>query len=229
MNTHLKRLLVFTGIFMICVPVGTLSHEYGHIAVAAWQGHPTTLHYASMNWEKSYQEDINQIDALYTSREEKQKAYRDYGRKVRRESLWVRMGGPLQTMLTGTIGLVLLLFRKKRIYAKGMKVPDWIAVFLSLFWMREIYNLSLGIGRGIMNKNFFSSRQWDENVINMYFNLPGGTIPIVLACLGLLVVLYVIFRIIPKEYRLVFISSGFIGGILGAYLWLSFVGPVVLP
>ena len=45
-----RKFIILTFIFILFTPIGTISHEYGHIAVAKLLGYKTTLHYASMNW-----------------------------------------------------------------------------------------------------------------------------------------------------------------------------------
>ena len=144
------------------------------------------------------------------------------------DMLAVRIGGPVQTILTGTIGFILLLFRRKKILENGMKILDWLYVFLSLFWLREVCNLTMSVASALLNgkKNYFGG---DEKNIALMLEIPKGSIAIPLAIIGLCIALFVIFKIIPKEKRLIFISSGFLGGIAGFILWLRILGPIVMP
>jgi hypothetical protein len=109
-----------------------------------------------------------------------------------------------------------------------MKILDWLYVFLSLFWLREVCNLTMSVSSALLNgkKNYFGG---DERIIATVLEIPQGGIAIPLAIIGLLIALFVIFRIIPKEQRLVFISSGFLGGIAGFILWMRILGPIVMP
>ena len=69
----------------------------------------------------------------------------------------------------------------------------------------------------------------DELYISQSLNLWSGTISLILATIGTIIAIYVVFRIIPKKIRLTFILSGFIGGIVGFILWMNIIGPKILP
>ena len=247
-SINIKSLLILSVVFILFTIIGTVSHEYGHIAVAKYFGYETTLHYGSMNYyPKGYLEDndLKELKSLtkdyvnveYDSwpEEVKEKAnefsnilQKRYWNNESKNGLYVTLGGPLQTMLTGIIGLLILFLRKEFIYKNGMKLLDWLAVFLSLFWLREVFNLVTSIGGELMSPNgtWFGG---DELHISQGLNLWNGTIPIALATIGLTISLYVIFRILPNKIRLTFILSGFIGGISGFILWMNIIGPKLLP
>ncbi len=246
--TNIKSLLILTIGFILFTVIGTISHEYGHIIVAKSFGYETTLHYGSMNYlPKGYLEDKDVIAVRYLTKDyvdieydswpidikEKTEEYNNilqkrYWNKKSNSGLLVTVGGPLQTTLTGTIGLLILIWRRKSIYKNGLKVLDWLAIFLSLFWLREIFNLVTSIGGELISPNgtWFSG---DELHISQGLNLWSGTIPLILATIGIVITIYVVFRIIPKKIRLTFILSGFIGGIVGFILWMNIIGPKILP
>ena len=246
--SNIKSLLILTIGFILFTVIGTISHEYGHIIVAKSFGYETTLHYGSMNYlPKGYLEDKDVIavrdltkdyvDIEYDSWpkdiKEKTEDYNNilqkrYWNKKSNSGLLVTVGGPLQTTLTGTIGLLILLWRRKSIYKNGLKVLDWLAIFLSLFWLREIFNLVTSIGGELISPNgtWFGG---DELYISQSLNLWSGTISLILATIGTIIAIYVVFRIIPKKIRLTFILSGFIGGIVGFILWMNIIGPKILP
>jgi|SRR5690554_7677811 hypothetical protein len=246
--SNIKSLLILTIGFILFTVIGTISHEYGHIIVAKSFGYETTLHYGSMNYlPKGYLEDKDVIavrdltkdyvDIEYDSWpkdiKEKTEEYNNilqkrYWNKKSNSGLLVTVGGPLQTTLTGTIGLLILLWRRKSIYKNGLKVLDWLAIFLSLFWLREIFNLVTSIGGELISPNgtWFGG---DELYISQSLNLWSGTISLILATIGTIIAIYVVFRIIPKKIRLTFILSGFIGGIVGFILWMNIIGPKILP
>ena len=148
--------------------------------------------------------------------------------KLESDSIKITLGGPLQTISTGLIGLILILLRKKRIKNSGVKILDWLGIFLALFWLREVFNLIHSIGFEILYNegNYFGG---DERYISEYFNLGSGTIPIILGIIGIIVSIYIVFKIIPWKFRLTFIVSGFIGGITGFILWFQFLGPILIP
>ncbi len=228
--------------------IGTISHEYGHIIVAKYFGYETKLHYGSMNYlPKGYLEDEDVIavrdltkdyvDIEYDSWPKDIKEKTEEYNNILRERYWneqsnsgllITIGGPLQTILTGTIGLLILIWRRKSIYKNGLKILDWLAIFLSLFWLREIFNLVTSIGGEIISPNgtWFGG---DELYISQGLNLWPGTIPLILATIGIVIAIYVVFKIIPKKKRLTFILSGFIGGITGFILWMNIIGPKILP
>ena len=247
-SIDIKHLIFFALGFIIFTIIGTVSHEYGHIAIAKSLGYETTLHYGSMNsYPKGYSNDKDVIafknltkdyvDVKYDSwpKELKDKAqeYKNilekrYWNEKSNNDLFITIGGTLQTTLTGTIGLLILIWRRKIICKKGMRTLDWLVVFLSLFWLREVFNLVTSIGGELIspNENWFGG---DELHISQELNLWSGTIPIILATLGIAVAIYVVFKIIPKKIRLTFILSGIIGGIMGFILWMNIIGPKILP
>lgn len=234
--------------FILCTVVGTISHEYGHIVVAKYFGYETNLYYASMDYyPKGYLEDEDYKAYVALTNEYRDLDYESWPEEVKekvtgytkrleerywneqaRNSFYVTLGGPIQTILTGMIGLSILFFRRKSIQAKGLQLLDWVAVFLGLFWLREIFNLTLSVAIEILSPD----GRWfggDEYYLSIGLRLWPGTVPILLGVLGLLVSLYIIFVVIPKHLRLTFIMSGLIGGIAGYILWIYIVGPQVLP
>lgn len=232
----IKSILIFTIAFIAFTVIGTLSHEYGHIVVAKYYGFPTTLHYGSMNYDDtSIEKKLS--DSIIKKNEDAVLNQKEYPAKEKLKALWktinfkdlmVRIGGPFQTILTGTMGLILLLFRRKKIQENGMKILDWLYVFLSLFWLREVFNLMYSVMEAILkgDKKYFGG---DEKYIAEMLEIPNGSIAIPLAIIALLIALFVVFKIIPIQNRLNFILGGFCGGILGFILWLRILGPIILP
>jgi len=235
MKIHSYYLLFFTATFIFFTIIGTLTHEYGHIIVAKYFGCETTLSYGSMTFNRSTR--YSDHESIYAENKyeiknnlpfpEKDEFLR-IRRMLRIERLLITVGGPFQTILTGLFGLFLLYIRRKSIKTVGLKFIDWLSVFLSLFLLREVFNLVNSISFGLLNGTgiYFGG---DEVVISNYFDLPTGTISIVLGVIGLTISLFVIFNIIPIKLRLTFIISGLIGGISGFVLWMKILGPMVLP
>jgi len=245
---NIKYFLTLAIVFILFTAIGTVSHEYGHIAMAKILGYQTKLHYGSMNYYpkgylkdkdvralKSLTEDYVNIDYNSWPKEikEKTKEYNNilqqrYGNENSNNGLLVTIGGPLQTIITGIIGLIILLIRRKNIYRNGLKILDWLAIFLSLFWLREVFNLVTSIGGEIISPDgtWFGG---DELFISQGLNLWSGTIPIILATLGLIISIFIVFKIVPKKIRLTFILSGFVGGLFGFILWMNIIGPKILP
>lgn len=220
---------------MLFTIIGTLSHEYGHIIIAKYFGHETELHYGSMSFEgsdkfldyesiyKEYKHEINN-DLSFPEKAE----FDSLLEKLKTEYLLILIGGPAQTILTGLFGLFLLFLRRNFIRNNGLKLIDWLLIFLSLFWLRKVFNLVGSIASGLFNGTgiYFSG---DEAKISKYLELPISTIPVILGILGLLISIFVIFRIIPIKLRLTFIIGGLIGGISGFIIWMNILGPIILP
>lgn len=230
----IKSLLILTFAFVLFTAIGTVSHEYGHIIVAKYFGYETTLHYGSMNYNSELNEKLieiyneNKTEIENNTYFDQKNEYDNGIKKLQSNGLLVTIGGPLQTTLTGTIGLIILFFRRKKIKIYGLKIIGWLAVFLSLFWLREVFNVVMSIGSEIISPNgsYFSG---DEKFISYSLNLWEGTISTILGVIGLIVSLFVIFIIIPNRMRLTFILSGLLGGIIGFILWMNLLGPKLLP
>lgn len=198
-------------------------------------GYSTNLHYGSLGFDNSK---LNrEIDSIYLRNQyaiehnleydEKEDFDRKYDKLVS-DDIKVLLGGPLQTILTGTIAFMFLLFRKNKIKRNGLRMIDWLLVFLSLFWMREIFNFITSIFAGLFFEDelFFGG---DELYISIFYNLGPGTIPIITAIIGTAISAFVIFKILPKEIQKTFIIAGLSGGIIGFGLWFYVLGPLVLP
>lgn len=235
MTISIRPLFILTFSFILFTAVGTVSHEYGHIMVARSLGYTTSLHYGSMNYENSQLND--ELENIYNEYQteiqngsdfEKKAEYESGIAKLRSDDLLVSLGGPLQTTLTGTIGLLILIWRRKKIHLNGLKTGDWLAVFLALFWLREVFNLLMSITRELISPDgtWFGG---DELHISQGLNLWPGTIPIIMGVLGMAISIYVVFVIVPKNLRLTLIISGLMGGINGFALWMNGIGPVLLP
>ena len=124
-----------------------------------------------MNYNHSYAEiQFEEIYKKYKSSIQNKEdfpekaTYQKLLKKLNDDNLFITVGGPVQTVLTGTIGFILLLFRRKEILENGMKILDWFYVFLSLFWLREVCNLVMSVSGAILfgKKNYFSG---DEKTV----------------------------------------------------------------
>ncbi|MCM8568632.1 hypothetical protein NE848_04530 [Gramella jeungdoensis] len=207
----------------------------GHIAVAEFLGYETTLHYGSMNYDNS--EISSLLDSIYIENQyaiendldfEERTVFERDMEKFYADDFLVLMGGPVQTILTGMLGLIILIFRRHRIRRSGLKIADWLAVFLSLFWLREVFNLlhSILLGFIYREEGYFGG---DERYISEFLDLHPGVVPVILGFIGLGLSMYVIFKIIPRRFQLIFILSGIIGGVGGFLLWFEVLGPVLIP
>ncbi len=228
---NIKHFIYFTFAFILFTIIGTLTHEYGHILVAKSLGYKTTLHYGSMNYNNK--EALRNLDLFYSLNEGKiksenssneKKEFKNILKENRKKGFWITVGGPTQTIITGFFGLFILSFRKKD---NSFKFMDWLAVFFSLFWLREVFNLVTGLIHGLfLNGNYFGG---DEYGISNYLGVPVGTFSIILGIIGLFISIYIVFKIIPKKIQFTFILSGLVGGLSGFYVWFLILGPKLLP
>lgn len=192
--------------FILCTIIGTVSHEFGHYIVAELMGYDATIHYGSTSFSNHV--DYRQVSSL--------------------SPILITIGGPVQTILTGTFGLVILwLIRRSFNPAIDLRLPQWFFIFLSLFWLRFPANLATWI-IGYFKSGIFGLRG-DEIGIARYFQLPTWSIVVLTAFMGFLVLTIIIFKFIPTHHRFTFILSGLVGGIAGYILWLYMIGKYILP
>ncbi|MEY4539426.1 MAG: hypothetical protein RLZZ306_1183 [Bacteroidota bacterium] len=231
MKTKFAIIIYFT--FILFTVIGTLSHEFGHFIVGRYLGSKTSIHYSSTSWGES--ELYDKIIKIYTENKDAIDAEKDFPQKRKfdilcaesyRNSFWFTFGGPFQTIFTGTTGVLLILFIRKR-HQFATKLSHWICLFLALFWLRQPINLS----SWILNKpiNGSSSFSGDEILLARDLDLPNGSIIWVTGILGSIISGFVILKFVPKDKLLTFCISGFLGGISGIILWLKILGPIILP
>jgi hypothetical protein len=231
-----KRLLtILSFAFIIATIIGTLSHEFGHYIAAKSLGYKARIHYASADWyDPGLFESIDTITSKYSKQIEEgssfpgKEKYDQVIRKYSNDNRWITIGGPLQTLLTGTIGLILLFAWKKSFKSKQKLTPrQWTLVFITLFWLRQAANLIVWFGSYLLTKKF--SYKGDEIKIAVQTGLPFWLLLIVTGVIGIIILYGVIFKFIPKPQRQTFVLSGIIGGVAGYILWLYLLGPVLLP
>lgn len=229
---HLKPFLYTLLTFIVFTIIGTLSHELGHIAVAKSLGRKTSLHYGYMLSEnvalnRIYEEHKEAIDNKQPFPQ--QDKFEALLTENRRYGILITWGGPLQTMLSGSLGLVLLYVRRRKRCSNGFAIWDWVGVMLTLFWLRPLANFVHNIIRSIyLGETLFSGRS-DEIHLSGYYHLYPGFFTILFGGLAFGIAVYVVFWIVPKPLRFTFISGGMVGGLLGYYLWLIKFGPVLMP
>jgi len=148
---------LFLAVFLAFVAftvIGTLSHEGGHYLVARGFGYSPSIHYGyMMSGENKVYEEAMAIRARHKKAitsgldyPEKER-FDELAVKAKNQGFWITLGGPLQTMLTGTIGLFLVLWRKsKKAYASSLL--DWlfIATYVILTFVPKEKILTFGIG-----------------------------------------------------------------------------------
>ena len=232
-----KRLFLYLFIgFILAVVVGTMSHECGHWLAARYYGFKDQTigynytHYGtpSSNWLRRDSILSRYISEINTgARTTGDKEYTKLQKAKKVDIFLIAAGGPIQTMLAGTFGLILLLiYRKKFAGIDSLSVPQWSMVFLALFWLREIFDLAAAV---IYFWSGHTKVGSDEFKMANILHWNQWSIFAATSVISLLVLFVVAFRFVPSKQRLTFIIAGFTGGLTGAYLWLVLLGPKLMP
>jgi hypothetical protein len=231
----LTTLLVLTVIAFTAI--GTVSHEYGHAFVSRMYGLNAEVHFAFTTYPAP--KDIPGERQMFRIAREHEAEVRA-GHAFPGDTLYYRLekeaetrtrnviwGGPAQTMLTGTLGLLLIGSRWRRFRNAARLTPgQWLLIFLTLFWLRQPANLITGAGSRIITgeTTFFD----DESRLAYSYGLPEATILIITTMLAA-AVCTVVYRAIPRAQRGSFLLAFIIGAPLGFVIWLSLLGPVLMP
>lgn len=220
---------------MLSTVAGTVSHEFGHYAIAKYLGYSLTIGYDHTHWDDSKNQPF--IDSVFLKHPDELEVNHDFPKKSKfqeiqnkkmQDAFWITLAGPIQTISTGTVGFLLLLTQRKKIKkAKTIKIYQWFYIFLSLFWLRQLANVFLWTIGYFINGNL--SENGDEVKLAIFLNLPKESIIVSTAIVALPVLSFVIFKIIPADKRITFISAGFFGGIFGYLSWLVWFGPIIMP
>lgn len=231
---QIRLFFLLSAGFILFTIIGTLSHEFGHYIVAKMLGYNTGIHYGYTTLQKGEDEEIKKINV---KRHREIYLKKDYPEKPQYEALVISsdkkeriilMGGPLQTMITGTLGLILILVYRRNFYsATTLNARQWLLIFISLFWLRQVANFA-----GTLIISFLTGKkdfESDEVLLANYFDLNFLSLSAITGIIGLAVSCFVIFNFIPVTQRKTFIAAGFTGGITGFILWLYILGPIVLP
>ncbi len=231
---HLKPFVYLTLIFIAMTAIGTVTHELGHYTIAKSIGREVSIHYGSVSLQNDslygyfndtfhkYSYEIkNKID--FPGKEK----YFNSIKKFQRENFLITLGGPLQTILTGTIGFFFLLLNRKK-YVKVNRITPlgWILIFLSLFWLRQIANICTSVFSYILKGKV--PLNGDETKMAIYLKINTWSIEVITGLLAMIVLL-IILKIIPKRLLVTFILAGCVGGVLGFYLWLVKFGKYIMP
>ena len=229
-----KLLFYLVLAFMLATVVGTVSHELGHYTAARLLGYEAHINYRSTL--PDYSPDYDQIMDIRKKYSKEIKEGSDYpdkklfsalNTKIFKADFLIRLAGPLQTVLTGSIGLFVLLFYRKRFFnGDNVTSTAWCFVFLSLFWLREPANFCMAIIRTLLSGS--PTGNGDEIMLTYYLDWPLWSILSPLAVIGV-GVLGLVLYLLPKQTRITFMLSGLLGGTLGFGLWFFVVGKMVMP
>lgn len=226
--------------FIIATIIGTLSHEAAHLYAAKYYGLEPELHYASVSYGNTEPYILREFDSVYEANKAKilskepspeKEAFIKYrektGKEIRKVYFNITLAGPLQTILTGTLGVVLLWLHRKKIDTRNyLKFSEWLFVLLAFFWSRQLANSLIGVFYYLNGKDNSGS---DEGYIASHLDITHWIIDIPGAILATIVILYVVFRILPIQHRFTFLVAGLAGSVMGWIVWMEAFGPVILP
>lgn len=209
----------FTVYFALFTVIGTLSHELGHIAVAKVLGYETQLHFGCMSYNCPGFWDHDVVPRDIAECQENIPA---------KHRLWIKIGGPAQTLLVGMIGLVMVARRSFIRNLRGYTLTDWLSVFFSLFWLREVFNAAHGIVSELIapNGTWFGG---DEVHISKMLGWHPYALSITLGLIGLIVAYYIFFRVVQAHLRFTILAAGIAGSTAGFIGWFYMLGPWLLP
>jgi FtsH-binding integral membrane protein len=229
-----KLSIYLTLTFILMTVVGTLTHEFGHYSVSKILGYEASINYqSSSHWDDDLNEYLKDTYEKYSNEiksdidfPEKEK-YQKVIQKYQSDNFWIVLGGPLETILTGSIGFMLfLVFRKRFITSDNVHFIGWTLMFISLFWLRQVANLFMAVMSLLLKGE--PSQRGDEMRLANHLDINIWTIQLVTGLLGLSI-LAIVLRFLPKTLIMTFLISGLIGGILGYYLWLIKFGQYIMP
>ena len=221
--------------FIFATIFGTLSHECGHYVVAKHFGYNASIHYKFTNWEDSQNEKF--IDSLFSKYQMEIVSNKDFPLKDKfnkiltkknTNSFWITLGGPMATMLTGSMGLLFLFLFQNSF--KNLERPhffQWVLIFSSLFWLRPTANFFINLTTYLKSGQLNYSS--DEVKIAYHLDFPHWSISFLTGIVGILVLALIIFKFIPKRIRMTFVLAGFLGGVSGYLFWLNLFGKYILP
>ena len=200
-----KLLLLLIIVFIFTTIIGTVSHECGHFIGAKIIGFNAKVHYGYTSI--IYDGDLRGKDQF--------------------DRFVFTLGGPVQTMFTGTVGLMLLFVFQKNNPISSINLKQWFFIFLSLFWLRQTANFATWIIGYLVNDKL--SLRGDEIKLAQYLQLPLWSIILPTALVGCIVAIIVIFKFVPLHQRFTFVVAGLIGGFSGYILCLEIFGKMIMP
>jgi hypothetical protein len=231
----MKLFFSLVATFILFTIIGILTHELGHYGAAKYLGLSPTLHYQSVTLALSNNDiELDKILGLYQKEIDAnenfsvKKRYDDIMEVETKNDFIHRGAGPMQTMLTGIIGFILLLIYRKKYFATAvLNWGQWLLIFFSLFWLREVFNTVMATVSLIFTnqKEFYG----DEFILSEYLSLPPFGLPIITATIGFIICGIVVFKFVPLSQRKIFIAAGFVGGASGFILWMYVIGPNLMP
>ncbi len=230
-----KEIIILVLSFIVFTIVGTLTHELGHYTMAKYKKCKASINYRATRFvDTSNTDRLHLIFSKYKNeiRNKQNFPYKiEWERKVKKrmhDNFLIILAGPLQTTLFGTFGLILLgIYKKKYYLANKLNFKQWFIIFISLFWLRQAFNFVREIVYFIFRGNISTTN--DEVKLAIYLGIHKLSISLGTALIALIVLILIVFKFIPISQRIIFILTGFIGGLLGFVLWFYLLGPILMP
>jgi hypothetical protein len=231
-----KRLFVIlTLVFVAFAVIGTLSHEGGHYLMARYYGfNKVRIHYAATTYGDF--QDNDTLKAIYSRNKyaiehdwpyAEEQRYKELKEKLNHELFYMTMAGPMQTMMTGSLGFILILiFGVSFRSTNQLKAWQWLFVFVALFWMRQAFNLVTSLVVYISKGHFGHG---DETSLYRYIGWPPVMGYLLTGTIAIIILLIIVFGYIPVKQRFTLLAAGLVGGVGGSILWLCLVGPLLMP
>ncbi len=216
LKSKIRFALYLTLGFALMVPAGAFITEKVKEVVAHGLGYKA--HYRpglgrSMYYSPMMGKAYNDIEELYAHDAEKYKVTPEWKALMDKHN-WdlatIQLSGRIFSLLVSAVGLFIYFSRRRK--GRSVLAVDWICILLGLFFMRDVVIDSASF--------YFKFTLCDENAIWTLLGWPVWTTLGVLIALGLILFLFILYKI-PKRYLLLFLLSGFIGTCAGTYIWLK--------
>ncbi len=223
----MKRFMSFTIGFITIILVGYFLNENIKKATATsigYSGYYNRYIGRCMFYNDSMESSYDKIRKSYTSRGDTSQAFRKDKEWVQlvkldeRNYAIIESSGNLFTLLMSITGFMIWFIRRRRKIL--IKCVDWLALMMSLFFLRE--TIVIGIDLIAHRKLCDEAKFWKYLGLNCYYS------DLILFWLGIILLLFILFYVVPKNYRLTFILSGFLGSIISFILIVRFLGHLLL-
>jgi hypothetical protein len=229
MEGDTKLLIKLISAFFLATVIGTLSHEAGHcLAVQQYAKAGTVrINYMASFWEEKdhLTDTVFELGEKDNRTTQEQERYETLFKEYAKRQLTWSLGGPLLTILIGTIGWLLLLTNKPSRERTHLPFLNWLYIFLALFWLRPVYILLSWIVRAI-----FGPTGWcDEKDIAAFLQWPDWVIILPAGLVGTAVAVYVFLYYVPKQIRFTALLAAAISCPLSFTGWFYWIGPRLLP
>lgn len=212
----INNLKIFFAFFIAAI-AGVILHECGHI-IAAWLGGCKSFH-LGYSYMYAYNCGHQYYPPLTVLGEE-------YNRTLISKAVWQVAGGPLQTNLTGLLGIALLFRLSRRRVVDAWKSLDLFYIILCFFLSRNVFNTLTGL-----LKVKVSAREGgmeDEARLFLYYGIDETLGHIIMLLVASALLGYVTF-VLVKKHRWQLILYGGAGSVVGGVLWLRWLGSILLP